>query len=416
MGRSILITVILISSIYAGIVLNVQRQLYKMPEVMVDNYIRKESENVSDYALRTAIKDAYLISPPQSGLMEITKYYNMQIHNNTLDSIHFRVAAPTGNNQPPKFQAFTYVTGLLQGKEIKYKAEIAFTFPALYTLIGPDLCYTISLPQANHGHDYAIPDTTSHGNNAYVLLSNMTYQVSGGPEIKTTTSGLNSENETGLDKKCLAFDGISDAIICPDTPFLQLSGAFTLSVFAKVHQASTRGTLYWLASNSTSETLKNKPTAGIWYTPGFINFGCTTVNTVADSNFVQLAVPYTADWGTTGQFKDAPWHHFAMSVEFVKHPTGNTWRCVLKGYKDGVYMGQTVTGYGNNNTSTLVNTEGIVWGCRYIRTAGTTAADRRYYWGLLDNIGLYKRVLTAEQIQDIYNDSISPAEISYIKD
>ena len=59
MGRGMLILVILMSTIFAGIAMRAQNRALELPDVLRDDQIKRETENVSDYALRYAI--AYAI-------------------------------------------------------------------------------------------------------------------------------------------------------------------------------------------------------------------------------------------------------------------------------------------------------------------------------------------------------------------
>ena len=52
MGRAMLILVILLSTVFAGIALRMQTKMLDLPDVLRDDQLKRETENVSDYALR----------------------------------------------------------------------------------------------------------------------------------------------------------------------------------------------------------------------------------------------------------------------------------------------------------------------------------------------------------------------------
>ena len=58
MGRAMLIFVILMTTIFAGVLINLNRNLSDMPTVIVRNTLMREAENVSDFALRNGIRNA----------------------------------------------------------------------------------------------------------------------------------------------------------------------------------------------------------------------------------------------------------------------------------------------------------------------------------------------------------------------
>ncbi|MDZ4182329.1 MAG: hypothetical protein U1B83_05570, partial [Candidatus Cloacimonadaceae bacterium] len=56
MGRSMLIVVVLMSTLYTGIMMSMQRSLFSLPDIVSRNMLQKQAESVSDYALRTAVR------------------------------------------------------------------------------------------------------------------------------------------------------------------------------------------------------------------------------------------------------------------------------------------------------------------------------------------------------------------------
>jgi hypothetical protein len=387
-----LIAVVLISTIYSGILLNVQRSLFKLPEVITENFIRKESENASDYALRTAVRDAsqMIVTIPTDGVTSVSRNYNnFNIGHCAIDSIKYRFVTDRSH-----YQAKTYVSGVLQGLHVDYNAEIAFNFPISQLIPTPDgIYYQCDQPQF-HGSNEYIMDDSGCGNDGEPMNA-----------IGTRPNGY------GVDGwKCASFDGVNDYILTYDHPMIQVDSTFTYSVFAKVVSTEATACLMWMASDpydtNVSQTghpgwnLRYKPCGAIWYTSTptkQMHFAVTLRSYV----MLQLDINYTPV-GKSPYNKDA-WHHFVMTFN----------KGVLKAYINGVLMGTTTSLI---SKKTLTPEYGINFGRRDIRVPGTTAADLYYLYGLEDQMGLFRRALTDQEVANLYWGIIKPADILYIRD
>jgi hypothetical protein len=64
------------STLFAGIVITLQEKMLNLPDVMLRNMLWKEAECVSDYALRTGIRNAGSMgfSAPVEGYYNFTQY------------------------------------------------------------------------------------------------------------------------------------------------------------------------------------------------------------------------------------------------------------------------------------------------------------------------------------------------------
>ncbi len=390
MGRAVLIVVLLVSAIYSGVVMNLQKKMLKIPEVLVKNVLQKHAENLSDYALRTAVRDASTmgLNIPNLGYVDVTRRYtNFKVESCQIDSIRYRFVSDKQH-----FQAITYVTGNLQGVRISYPAEIAFSFPVMYTVRTPDLGY------------YQMDQPQFHGANEYIR-DDSPFQHYGIPmnAIGTRPMGY------GVDGwKCANFDGVNDYIRIPDAAHLRIDSTFTLSCFAKIVTTVNTATLMWIPSNpydtnvpaggNPGQNLRYKPTAGIWYTKsdGRLHYGVTTNN----GELMDLGVPYTPV-GKWPYNKDA-WHHFALTFN----------RGVLKAYINGVCRG-TMT---SPVKKTMKSLHGFTLGRRDILVFGTPVADFYYLLGVMDQVGLFSYALTDEEIYNLYWGIIKQASILYIRD
>ena len=403
MGRSMLIVVLLMSTIFGGIVIALQRQMRSLPDVMVRNLLLKEAESVSDYALRTGIRNAQsmgLQMPVEGVPLNFTQTFNnFRVGHCTIDSIRYSFI-----NSTAQYRARTTVRASMQGYNITYPAEMAFNFP-IVSIVGSPNCFYFEMDQPQfHGSNEWIRDTSGN-------------DYTGEPHNAISTrphgSGANGW-------KCASLDGSDDYIDircdpgCTTHPALVVSSEFTLIVFAKVRQGTTanQGTLVWLAgdpydTNSSNgahpgNNLRYKPTAGIFYnaSDGKMHFNVTLDNgprTLLDTSF-----PYTP-LGKWPHNKD-PWHFFAMTF---KNGT-------VKSYFNGVRQTTLWGGFWND---AIPSRHGVSVGRRDIRNLGSGGtSEYKYFFGLLDQVGMYNRALTDAEIANLYLTIIKPENILYIKD
>lgn len=403
MGRSMLIVVLLMSTIFGGIVIALQRQMRSLPDVMVRNLLLKEAESVSDYALRTSIRTATsmgLQMPVEGVVMNFTKTFNnFNIGHCTIDSIRYSFV-----NSTSQYRAQTTVRASMQGVNVVYPAEMAFNFPVT-AIVGNPNCFYFEMDQPQfHGSNEWIRDTSGN-------------EYTGEPHNAISTrphgSGANGW-------KCASLDGVNDYIDivcepgCTEHPNLRVSQEFTLIVFAKIREETTvnQGTLVWIAADPydtgssngahPGNNLRYKPTAGIYYnaSDGKMHFNVTLDNgprTLLDTSFSYTPV------GKWPHNKD-PWHFFAMTF---KNGT-------LKSYFNGARQTTLWGGFWND---AIMNQYGISVGRRDIRNLGSGGtSEYKYFFGLLDQVGMYNRALTDAEIANLYTTIIKPENILYIKD
>lgn len=393
MGRALLVVVILMSTIFAAIVVSMQKNLLKIPDIITYNMVRREAENVSDFALRKAVARASFLGAsinPTYVTNMTESYNNLTIGSTTIDSVRFSF-----NTSTQKFRAVSYVRGEKQGITLPYQAEIAFNFPISQIMSTPNCFY------------YEFNQPQFHGANEYIRDSSPN-QNTGEP-----MNHMGTRPHGGADSwKYAYFDGVDDYIRREDHPSLRLSGELTLVVFAKIDQGRTTSSLVWIPSNpydtgvptvnGPGHNLRYKPTAGIWFTssPKQINFGVTHENNV----LTVATFPFVPD-GKWPHNKD-PWHFFAM--------TYNRNTRLLKGYYNGLLV-TTVTA--TTPTPVKENTYGFQVGRRDIRVLGSGGnSEYMYMKGGLDQGGLWNRELSAAEIFGFYYGVINPADVLYIRD
>ena len=362
----------------------------------------KEAESVSDYALRTGIRNAVSLGlqVPQEGHTDTTQVFtNFRVGHCVIDSIRYSFVEGADH-----YRAQTTVRASMQGVNITYPAEMAFNYP-ISAVVGNPNCFYFEMDQPQfHGSNEWIRDTSGN---------NYTGEPYNAVSTRPHGSGANGW-------KCASFDGVDDYIDircepgCPDHPRLVVSSALTIVCFAKIRVETTanQGTLVWLASDPydhgsangahPGNNLRYKPTGAIWYsrTDQSMHFAATLNN--GPKTMVEAVVPYTP-LGKWPHNKD-PWHFFGMTLRFG----------ILKAYINGVKVATVYQGITND---AIPNTYGVSVGRRDIRNLGSGGtAEYKYFYGLMDQVGLYDRALSEAEMYGFYLGVIRPENILYIRD
>jgi len=438
MGRSMLTVVILISAIFAGIVISVQREMYKLPGVMIDNFLNKECENLNDYALRAAVRLATEDIIMVSGTDTLTFFppTPYQIGNCRIDKIFFQVLGYDS------YEATTYVSGTLQGKTMTHTGQIAYNYP-WYSQESPLFLYN---------------DYTGQTHNTYKILPDQSeYAESGDPmfgrvcSIPGSNPNIIHYSSKALDKyiqggggthKCVEFgsaqtNGRNNNFAWIQTPDpsapnyqdllnrLKQYNVFTISIYAMpVYKSGVNnfGTLIWFASNPNHSKSDQpgypRPSAAIWYN----NYNSSTKR-------VTMHYGVTINDATTnGTYMEVT----QPNVQMYSSPNQGVWRMftlvfnngVLSAYFDTQLVG-TATAAGGY-TSIKPNDFGFTLGMRDIRADSPNplnptqwkhpGTDYMFYNGLMDQIAFWDRAFTPEEIDDHYNNYIDASVKLYIKD
>ncbi len=423
MGRAMLMVVLLVSCIYGGIVMNAQREMYKLPAVIVESILQKEVENVSDYAIRNAIRNACAMTVPTDteALVEFTQVYtNYTIGHTTIDSIRFSFV-----NSADNFQVKTYVRGVMQGRTVTHSGEMAYNYPQESIGAKPDAVYMemekfALFPWLFAGNRF-LPDTS--GNNYTATVNNILISA-------TVPYG------GAYSRMCAQFDGIDNYItIGQDTTNfgvateMDTDASFSFVCFAKIDKngrsgyTNNQGTLMWLASDPWDGTtasgthpglnLRAKPSAGIWYSKadGKVHFMVTLDNGTAST--VECAVAYTRYAQIYYWLFGIPIFNFSH-YNYAWNSFGMTFASgTLKAYINGALVQTTASGL---NFRARPSIYGMSMGRRDLRYAGVAYNDYKYFCGLLDQLGMYGHAITGNDMYQWHQGVLNAANILYIKD
>lgn len=160
--------------------------------------------------------------------------------------------------------------------------------------------------------------------------------------------------------QAFSFDGVDDYVRIPASPDFDFSGSFSIGYWFKTASSETQ---YQMQSYN--------PATG----RGFVVFGTAMF---AESYFY---APHPSNWvrTSTSDFNDNQWHYLLIQRD------GTT----LRYYVDAVLLDvETLAGDITSNADLLIGTSNDFLG---------------FYVGLIDEIELYNRALTASEIQSIYN-------------
>lgn len=454
MGRATLILVIMMSTLFAGLTMRMNTNMLKLPDLLTEHQIKREAENISDYSLREAIdigsdraqawydagyENVYIwymgnstetgvpSVNPKTGAKELDIYTaNFPVANGSIKKISFMKIAIIGGpkEEPAKgngnvtipdkrisFQAITEVQSHLQNKTYDYKAQIAFNFYATKT---PN-CF------------YYEMNNNINGNSAKKRVQDS----SGNDNLGYDTLHTHSKKNDGVaGTTCTIFRNHHDCTIyCPDAPSLRVSAAFTLVGFVKVDDSSigNSAALIWLPTLPGNGISPNPPpTAGIWIdSDSYMHFTVGGLSGEEDPLYSQADVSfdykphYTSNQGNgnSPNYK-GPWDFVALSFENGE----------LTGYYAYIDdKGETVWNVFNADKAkfdvALLSEDGFSVGGKITKIVKGTQHNpyefSSYEWalkGAMDQVGMYNRALTYQEVINFYNLTTQPATIDYIRE
>lgn len=463
MGRATLILVILMSTIFAGISLRLQNDMTRVPDLLAHEQLKKETENVSDYALRFAVVYAkqqifgapnvwrqwqtYITHLPNPSAFVHTLYFDGGTSSGGVtDDKHFPVLTVTnpqngsevkidrieyhhigGEPRDMQFLAKTYVKGRLQGSAwLNYPAEVAFNYRVMFH---PN-CFYYEYEEGGFNNTF-VPDTSGQDppNDGFTYKNKM----HSAPVDVNSWKGAYFDGED-------ASDHIPTAFYAPDNTngSLRVSDQFTLVLFVKCDNDmaesaySGPGTLVWLPSSIPNGTL-NQPSIGIWYSGADMNFAVGISNTHSPTVVDSLAVIRLADYkfrlgdvDNPGMNRE-PWDFLA----FTFRPSADSLHSVLNVYTrrffiiDGRVQEQTLPSLHLHSSlvtrlgAAVETINGLSIGGR-IRNLNTVKLEDSefdgFFKGNLEDCGMYDRALTADEIEDFFWNTVLPNRLSYLRD
>ncbi|MDD2228481.1 MAG: hypothetical protein PHY48_03610 [Candidatus Cloacimonetes bacterium] len=419
MGRAVLMLVMLMTVIFATILISLNRNIGGVPKVLIRNQLLKEAENASDYALRNAIRNAGSVEFLQTYLSDgffvdelsfTQSYLNYRIGNCVIDSIRYSYV-----NSQANYKVRSFIRASLQGVSVSKDAEMSFNYPFL-TLGSskPNILY-LEMERLT-----LFP---------WLFKNNTRLPDSSGNDYQADTAGNTILSDTvpwggAFSRYCAKFDGRNDYITV--LPQIDATGvdsintdlSFSLLLFAMIDKninKNNQGTLLWIPSEPLINNMIQKPCAGIWYakSDNKLHFAVTQDNAAKDMLEVKVAYTPTAvvyNWVFFGLIQ-------LFNVFFYEYPWcsyGLTYNAgLLKAYVNGVLVGVK---QGEVNVRAYPSLHGMSMGRKDIRVSGFNNNDRMYFCGVLDQAGMHDRALMDTEMKSWHNGVMSATLIKYIRD
>jgi hypothetical protein len=165
----------------------------------------------------------------------------------------------------------------------------------------------------------------------------------------------------GQIRTALSFDNVDDYVVVSNSPAFGLTGDITLAAWVKRENLSQYGAI-----------LAKTDGANSWDFDFYFDDGPSLLTLYSDSTSPQSV-------RSTGELLDTEWHHVAVTRN------GST----VTFYIDGVDAGSAAMsgGFANNPLSLRIGTDGPAW------------SSGSMFGGLIDDVRIYNRALTAAEIQ-----------------
>ncbi len=454
MGRASLMFVILMTSIFASVLVRVQRSIGGVPDVLIRNQLNKEIENISDYVLRTAVRNANseeFLNSVLSGADVVGQISHTQtfaegekrIGHCDILSIEYSYA-----HSGDHYKVKTHIRGFMQGVEVFRDAEMAFSYP-MVTLgkVAPNVVYLeferlLLFPwlfDLLNMNNRFLPDSSpnSYGGQFHgfsFISPTAPYYIKDNVDDDVESWG------GAYSKRYLKFNGVDNWIEVEnklpvgseDTEALDTDTEFSLMCFAKIDKLGRKiffstpdhrkqqGTLIWIPSDNTNPALKYKPSAGIYFETLNVDSPAGKMHfivTRSDQDTLMVSVPYTR----TAEVWTRKWllvYYYIINSNHTRFPWssyGLTYetkdeQSILTAYIDGIQVGQRIK-------EGAVRAHKSEYGMILGRMSYETEANGyRYFFGIMDQAGMDDRTFSPSEMLLWHRGVMKSTLVQYIRD
>jgi hypothetical protein len=342
MGKLLLIAVLVLGVSFCSYIMSMNKQAVKLPGVLVNEISSKETQNLSNYALRYALQFAVSQHfPARSGFTKKQAFTNFFYKYGYIDSLRYSYVPSMGN-----FLVTAYTRTIVSGKNVTHVSKAALR---------------------------GITNIGGKGDIFHLSFENNFLDSSPNHNDGTGYGSIRFKGN-GLYNNCIWPDGNDDYITVQDNDMMDLPSEFSVVVWPNWN-SNPNGwiPILWKGLPTTNPNYNVHPAYGIWLYQDYLYAGVTT----ASGQYIQAVS--TFDIKPQGN-----WHFIAVTY-------GQNY---IKLYYDGVICGQT-----SATTSQPINSDQNL----RILSMTSTASGTIYFKGRFDEIGVYDYVLTAEQVLAIYN-------------
>jgi len=474
MGRASLMFVILMTTIFASVLVRVQKSIGGVPDVLIRNQLNKEIENVSDYVLRTAVRnanskeflDAVLDGASTAGNISHIETYELgerRIGNCDILRIEYSYAHTADH-----YKVKTYIRGFMQGVEVFRDAELAFSYPmATLGKVVPNVVYLEferlllftwfkDILGWILGVDFnARTLADSSGNNYDSQFEGFSLISGSAPYYTIDQSGLSDVESWGgaYSKRYLKFNGYNNwvkvnnklEVGSEETEPLDTDTEFSIMCFAKIDKdgrnssntldklflpdyRKQQGTLIWIPSipsDNTNSDMWLKPAAGIYFHTTSTSSATGTMNfivTQETGDTLMVSVPYTR--------KTPVWKRERFLIFFqvynidpnhARYPWnsyGLTYeakndKSVLTAYIDGQMVGQRVK---DGAVRAHKSEHGMILGKMSHSHPTDSNIGDRHFFGIMDQAGMDNQAFTPTDMLLWHQGVMRSTLVKYIKD
>jgi hypothetical protein len=381
MGKVLIIGVIVLASIFGGLINYMNRNTRNLPAIVTTDLTYKEATNINSYAIHYAVQYAkrnkFTVPLPGDSLVIERRFDNFPITDGFIDSIFYRYI-PEKNFM--RIQTFSRAQINHVMKSVQ--SEAGMKIPPPY-LMGSVANWAMD-EESWDGVSYDVIDSSENENDGNAN--------NGADTIEDSEFGY-----VGY------FDGINDFVHVPHDPSLNLLDSFTLCIWGNINPSAISSTLLWKDSGLIESNLRKYPCYGmIWREHGggkpnsFIGSVVTMGldGSVSPASYKEVNCSFVPDGN---------WHLFSLVFD----------GSFLKLYIDAVLQDKIAIPSGQYVYSSAYD---LYIGVAYLHHEADGHPFRdRYYDGTLDDMGVWNEPLTQEQILEIFEYKMRPPLI-YVRE
>ncbi|MCB5269688.1 MAG: hypothetical protein M0Q99_12215 [Candidatus Cloacimonetes bacterium] len=469
MGRASLMFVILMTTIFASVLVRVQRSIGGVPDVLIRNQLNKEIENVSDYVLRREVRnansqdflDAVLDEASSAGNISHIETYaegERRIGNCDIQRIEYSYAHTTDH-----YKVKTQIRGFMQGVEVFRDAEMAFSYPmATLGKMVPDVVY-LEFERLNlftwftdilgwiFGVDFDARTMADSSGNNYESQFEGFSLISPSAPYSIVDSGLDEEVEEwsgAYSKRYLKFNGYNNwvkvnnklPVGSAEAESLNTDTEFSLMCFAKIDKngrdvsytfdkfkipdkRKQQGTLIWIPSDATDVSMQDKPSAAIYFettnkssATGKMHF----VVTREDGEVLEVEVSHKREtpvwkrdyflwifpyYEIDKKHEEHSWNSYGLTYETKNEQS------ILTAYIDGEKVGEDIK---DGAVRAHKSEYGMILG----RTPYSLPDDigNRHFFGIMDQAGMDGKAFTPDEMELWHQGVMKSTLVQYIRD
>lgn len=461
MGRASLVFVILMTSIFAGVLVRIQSNIAGVPDVLIRNQLNKEIENVSDYVLRAAVRNANseeFLNSVLSGADVVGQISHTQtfaegekrIGNCDILSIEYSYA-----HSGDHYKVKTHIRGFMQGVEVFRDAEMAFSYPmATLGKVVPNVVYLeferlllftwlTDIIEWLTGIEFNNRMLADSSGNYYESDFNGFSLISPAAPYTIDEDALDEEVDSwggAYSKRYLKFNGYNNWVNVnnklPVDSVLVTDTEFSLMCFAKIDKngrnasllsgdrRDQQGTLLWIPSEYNESDMQHKPSAAIYFETTNKNSATGKMHyviTLEDKSELRVTIDYTRQavvWRRIGisflsvyridpNHAQYPWNSYGLTFE-----TKNG-KSILTAYVDGVQVGQAQK---DGEQRAYPSKYGMSIGRKALNSSFHSDDDRKYFFGIMDQSGMDDRAFTPYEMKLWHDGVMKSTLVKYIKD